>query len=481
MENLFNQLKIDLIDDKYYKLHNLNDCILNKFFEFVLKDDQYISSLKDGKSHLFFNRYNHLSKKILVIAMQVYFRIESVDIECFKTLYKDYINYRLRGDISNTQELYDVHVNAFTNLILRKDIDTLKYCYDTLNLVYYEKLKELRISSWMLVRNLSVLEKLDLNMIITVSMFKCVDVFEFLEKNKIYIRSKHLKIIRKLGCDVVRKKMIVAEYVSTIEFRFISNEDVDIDLIDIEKLLKTIESSGKNKQYIYDYFVKKDANYFFEFLSNISNKNLTFITCKRLVALIKFFKPNYEITNEMSEKLRIHLFQFHGKLTSEFLRTLKNTNLIDANLRTHEAIQFAYDHLNKKLDYSMSKDKNAISTYKTSIEVFLNTKTLIDDIDDKYENVLKIKKPNDINLLYEIFPTLQRSIKKMVFYKIIEAEDTMCSICLEDFDETNQDVNLICGHRLHTNCIDKYIKNIENLNKLKCPICRTNFHIKSLL
>ena len=100
---------------------------------------------------------------------------------------------------------------------------------------------------------------------------------------------------------------------------------------------------------------------------------------------------------------------------------------------------------------------------------------------DKYENVLKIKKPNDINLLYEIFPTLQRSIKKMVFYKIIETKDTMCSICLEDFDETNQDVNLICGHRLHTNCIDKYIKNIENLNKLKCPICRTNFHIKSLL
>ena len=45
---------------------------------------------------------------------------------------------------------------------------------------------------------------------------------------------------------------------------------------------------------------------------------------------------------------------------------------------------------------------------------------------------------------------------------------TVCSICLEDFDETKEIV-LGCNHIYHTDCI------IEWINKdPSCPLCRNN-------
>ena len=49
------------------------------------------------------------------------------------------------------------------------------------------------------------------------------------------------------------------------------------------------------------------------------------------------------------------------------------------------------------------------------------------------------------------------------------ADDTMCPICLEDFDETKHIVYLDCQHIYHEDCI------IEWINKdPSCPLCRTN-------
>ena len=59
-----------------------------------------------------------------------------------------------------------------------------------------------------------------------------------------------------------------------------------------------------------------------------------------------------------------------------------------------------------------------------------------------------------------------------IFKTIIPNMDDTCAICLENYDENNNNNNikwieLKCGHKFHKICIDKVVDNSEN-----CPECR---------
>jgi hypothetical protein len=52
-----------------------------------------------------------------------------------------------------------------------------------------------------------------------------------------------------------------------------------------------------------------------------------------------------------------------------------------------------------------------------------------------------------------------------------------CSICLDDFGNSNNIIQLKCNHIYHKDCIKKYIRS-TNLNNLsKCPYCRQDISI----
>ena len=52
---------------------------------------------------------------------------------------------------------------------------------------------------------------------------------------------------------------------------------------------------------------------------------------------------------------------------------------------------------------------------------------------------------------------------------LMTSKNWICSICLDDFDETKDIVYLDCQHIYHEDCI------IEWINKdPSCPLCRTN-------
>ncbi len=50
----------------------------------------------------------------------------------------------------------------------------------------------------------------------------------------------------------------------------------------------------------------------------------------------------------------------------------------------------------------------------------------------------------------------------------LEANKNECTICLEEIDETGDNLKLNCGHSFHIDCIGEWITN----NKNTCPNCR---------
>ena len=52
----------------------------------------------------------------------------------------------------------------------------------------------------------------------------------------------------------------------------------------------------------------------------------------------------------------------------------------------------------------------------------------------------------------------------------------ICSICLENIEEDK--CQLDCNHSLHTNCYNSLIK---SSNSRKCPLCRADFKIKTMI
>ena len=68
-----------------------------------------------------------------------------------------------------------------------------------------------------------------------------------------------------------------------------------------------------------------------------------------------------------------------------------------------------------------------------------------------------------------VSPRVVNEIKKNIVDPKIMNKGTVCSICLEDFDETKEIVFLDCNHIYHSDCI------IEWINKdPSCPLCRSN-------
>jgi hypothetical protein len=77
----------------------------------------------------------------------------------------------------------------------------------------------------------------------------------------------------------------------------------------------------------------------------------------------------------------------------------------------------------------------------------------------------------NIRLTQEIVvsPRVVEKIKTNTVDPNILAKDSCCSICLEDFDNTKNNVYLDCQHIYHEDCI------IEWINKdPSCPLCRSN-------
>ena len=59
----------------------------------------------------------------------------------------------------------------------------------------------------------------------------------------------------------------------------------------------------------------------------------------------------------------------------------------------------------------------------------------------------------------------QNEIKRLI------ANNPTCSICLDEFEETDDFEITKCDHLYHLKCIEDYVKATHNN---KCPMCRTN-------
>ena len=79
----------------------------------------------------------------------------------------------------------------------------------------------------------------------------------------------------------------------------------------------------------------------------------------------------------------------------------------------------------------------------------------------------------NINIYNEAYEERSANINPDDTYDTVSvisfADDTCCSVCIDNFDTTEKDVVKLknCNHIFHKECIDKWIK----INRT-CPICR---------
>ncbi|KUJ14332.1 uncharacterized protein LY89DRAFT_752304 [Mollisia scopiformis] len=58
----------------------------------------------------------------------------------------------------------------------------------------------------------------------------------------------------------------------------------------------------------------------------------------------------------------------------------------------------------------------------------------------------------------------------------IPQEDSSCSICLEDFVESEEVRLLPCDHKFHPKCVDPWLKHVSGT----CPVCRYNLNTQEV-
>ena len=75
---------------------------------------------------------------------------------------------------------------------------------------------------------------------------------------------------------------------------------------------------------------------------------------------------------------------------------------------------------------------------------------------------------------YALYRSLEGYLSHQRFYVYDQDKEMECSICLEEYDTTNYDDQVLidCGHRFHGHCLNRFEDVlIERGKSLKCPQC----------
>lgn len=478
-----------LLNNEWQPLTDLSPAISKKFFEYVIENKEYrtkLSGTDNTKSTgLFSNYFNHELKRLIVTAAIVSLK---KNVEYFKKFYSEYLNQKLRGDYANVSELYEFNCEIFTFLSWSGDFETLKWVYDMLKHVYFEKLRTNdNCRNWIYLRNVRYLDTMNNFLVETSVILKSNEMFKFLVSSKIFQRSKHIRIVKKLKCDVKKGELITAPFIETNEWKFISKDDTaDVQKIELKNLMKIIKESSSDKNIISKYFLHDNVepSELFNFMSKMNNTELTFVTSRRLTHLLyseKFKNFVSKLDSDIIKKITINLFE-NRNASMELVKRFKSI-AHNVNYNSKDAIDFVNKFFDRKIfirDYARNW---YITEFKQKMDCLLNISKIDDVVSKKDESKLVISNANDVCIFYEVLPNLTNSIKQYIEYKHASHsnDEITCPICLEDFSDSDERVlTLICNHKLHSKCMNEYMKTMAS-NSIKCCVCRTPVHINSLL
>lgn len=94
----------------------------------------------------------------------------------------------------------------------------------------------------------------------------------------------------------------------------------------------------------------------------------------------------------------------------------------------------------------------------------------------KYFNLSPDEWLQNMNLLPQDWDFEHRPRQGAKRARVLEVDDTECSICLEDFDEHSDRLYCnICGHSFDYECYEAWARVKK---KRECPLCRNNMTVK---
>ncbi len=208
---------------------------------------------------------------------------------------------------------------------------------------------------------------------------------------------------------------------------------------EIKKKLIQLKHTNKVKKNIFSHFfnsLKTNLNTVLYQISLFDNRSLI----------------NYSILQFNKE---INLSNKHN---AEIHKILRKSNISKNKLQLYSNSYCKY--MKKTLNVDDSNEL-VIQRYK---EILKSLKECKKNTLDQYDSV-KEKYEYEYNRIYNLFKDI---------FSSVEDEDDICPICL---DINNTSVSLICNHKYHIECINKYIylllKKGEKEENIQCPYCRT--------
>lgn len=120
-------------------------------------------------------------------------------------------------------------------------------------------------------------------------------------------------------------------------------------------------------------------------------------------------------------------------------------------------IDSGYDY--KDIYYSMAIyliNENIFPDFENNMDII---RTILSDSMQDHDQ--------EMNPLIRHQNIMKMHVIKKVLFSDLKTDETVCSICLDDFSQNSRLKKIECSHFFHTNCLDRWL-----LEHNKCPMCR---------
>ena len=165
-------------------------------------------------------------------------------------------------------------------------------------------------------------------------------------------------------------------------------------------------------------------------------------------------------------------------------QNIKNENNQIKNDKVKNDEQNRNEFINNEKNRNNTEDdddfprNNIFFNYLTNpfLNIFSLDEDNSDDNEDDRFNIFNYYFDDNIIYGFDGFDLLEpkglseekiKSLPKVIFNKDLKKEKERCVICLDDYKEGDELINIPCFHYFHSKCITEWFKNNKN-----CPICK---------
>ncbi len=493
----FNYLLENLMNCNCNPLYTYNQYVLKRFFEYAINDETYVNSVLNGNTGLYkIKGYCPNHEKVLITAC-ITSLSKSKNKNIYKQYYKDYLTIKtsFMGWRGRT-DWFDFHKTVLSHFIWENDKETFNWTWSKITEYMKDfKKKYPAISDWRRRWYLQEITKLRLYIINVCITSDKINFVQWLFKKNIVKNTKSVEnLLIKFGYlfSESNLKISKAKFTHTPEWKWLIHKNDNIDKLNSQKIIEVCMISNFDKKRLITLFETRDAPFFWDYFLKSNERQITFLTCKKLCQLLSSPKYKIDFKNiKLKYNVVMKIFELHKILTPSILKVLSNcTDKFNINVNEGSIIVISLILQNTELN------EEKLSNMKQICDLFISNGCIKPTPTFRWDKFLdKIS----TDQLYWLYSLLGNRVDPIIDFSIIKRKVTIshsdtCPICLNSLN-SKTNCTFPCGHSFHNHCIHNHIKSRENslhgINSLhgnsthgidncsiyKCPMCRSKVNM----